>query len=440
MVVMKFGGTSVRDAEALREVATIVLDQSARSSGTVVVLSATSGTTNALLSLARLAASGRSYDDAFAELEQRHRTIARDLGIPSVATTETFLAECKEHLEAAAILGECTPQTLDAIAGYGELLSTTLFVAYMTSIGADVQWVDARKVIVTNELFQSASVQIDSTVRATKAIITPMTESGAIVVTQGFIGATADGIPTTLGRGGSDYSAALLGRCLNASEIQIWTDVSGVYTCDPRIVPDAEPLESISFDDVRTMALYGAKVLHPETVEPAVAAGIPVRVLNTFESSARGTTITASQETKRAITALSVLAPCIRIHTNADGARSITSVEQLRSHVALDIATKNGHTVIVHAPSDAIMTAVNVAAVGHEHTATSVACIALCGNEVTATASVARIAEQLRGVPETTIASLLEPRCVIVSVPIASSSSACIALHQLVSSTSSSAS
>lgn len=439
MQVMKFGGTSVRNAEALRSVSMIVREHALRTSGTVVVLSATAGTTNALLVLAQLATSGRNYEREFADLQERHLGIALELGLQHTAA-EAILDECRQRLEAAAILGECTNQTLDAIAGYGELLSTQLFADFLSSLGINTIRVDARDVVITNNDFASAAVDLDATARAAQRIIKPLAESGSIVVTQGFIGATTTGIPTTLGRGGSDYTAALLGRSLGASEIQIWTDVSGVYSCDPRIVPDAEPLASISFDDVRTLALYGAKVLHPETVQPAVEAGIPVRVLNTFEPTAAGTIITAEQTAQQAVTALAILRPCLSIHTSTGGAQAIMAVPHLREQTAMQIATKNGHMVIVHAPYEDIATDINVALVGFGGTIEPAACIALCGADVAAPSALAQIAARLCDFADTTVTSVLQPRCVLVTVPLERAIDACKALHHVVSSSSSSAS
>lgn len=437
MRVMKFGGTSVRNAEALQAVARIVGEQTKQDPEAVVVLSATSGTTNALLTLARIAASGRNFDAEFNALEQHHMGIARDLGISS-ATTEVFLQECREHLEAAAILGECTPQTYDAIAGYGELLSTSLFAVYLAVTGVDAAWVDARRCIITDDNFQSAGVDLDRTIAATKECITPRIQDGGIVVTQGFVGATQTGIPTTLGRGGSDYSAALIGRCLGASEIQIWTDVSGVYTCDPRIVPTAKPLASISFDDIRTLAHYGAKVLHPETVEPAIAAGIPVHVLNTFDAEAPGTIIQADDTTNHPITALSLIRPCRRIHTDDAGTHALTSIDLINENIAFSIKTRNGNTVVVHEQAENISMAIDVAAVGHTFDMQNVACIALCGTQVNDPTILSQIADCLRQFPSCTLTSLVSPRCILVTVRLDEAIDACSALHSLLVSSSSS--
>lgn len=437
MIVMKFGGTSVQHAEALRQVAAIVAEHAQRHDGVVAVLSATAGTTSQLLELARHAASGRNIDQEFEELEQRHLEIARELGVSSV-TAEVFLGECREHLEAAAILGECTPQSFDAIAGYGELLSTALFALYLTKIGVNASWVDARRLIVTDNEFQSASVDIDTTIAATNTAIRPLAQRGSVIVTQGFIGATIQGIPTTLGRGGSDYSAAIIGRCLGASEIQIWTDVSGVYTCDPRIVHAAKPLESISFDDIRTLALYGAKVLHPETVEPAIAAGIPVRVLNTFDPHAPGTVIQAEEQLDRPITAVSLIRPCRRIHTDDAGMLALTSIELINQNIALLVRTRNGHTIVVHESDDSVRLAIDVAAVGQAFTQESTACIALCGAQVNEGGVVARINACLEPYASCTSTSLLHPRCVLITTPLDQALVVCASLHALVVSSSSS--
>ncbi len=437
MIVMKFGGTSVQNASALRQVASIVADHARQHDGVVAVLSATAGTTSQLLDLARHAAGGCSIDHEFETLEQRHLEIARELGVSS-ATIEVFLTECREHLDAAAILGECTPQTYDAIAGYGELLSTTLFALYLTSMDVEASWVDARRLVITDDEFQSASVDIERTIAAANATIRPLAQHGSVIVTQGFVGATSHGIPTTLGRGGSDYSAAIIGRCLDATEIQIWTDVSGVYTCDPRIVPTATPLKSISFNDIRTLALYGAKVLHPETVEPAIAAGIPVRVLNTFEPEAPGTVIQAEEKLDRPITALSLIRPCRRIHTDDKGMVALTSIESINENIALLVRTLDGYTIVVHEADDSIRLAVDVAAVGQAFTQESTACIAVCGVHITEGAVVARVNASLDAFTSCTTTSLLHPRCMLVTTPLDQALDVCASIHALVASSSSS--
>ena len=439
MVVMKFGGTSVRNADALRQVADIVVAQEKQHNGIVVVLSATSGTTSTLLSLADMAASGREYEQAFVELAQHHLDIARDLDI-STNTTEVFLDECRQHLDAVAILGECTPQTCDAIVGYGELLSTTLFALFLAHIGVNAAWVDARRCIVTDDGYQSAVVDTEQTLTATTEILQPLVTNNTVVVTQGFVGATSTGIPTTLGRGGSDYSAALLGRCLNAREIQIWTDVSGVYTCDPRIVSSAIPLPSISFQDVRTLALYGAKVLHPETVAPAVVAGIPVRVLNTFAPEAAGTIISDNDDPCRPITAVSMIRPCRCIHTDFAGISALRSVPVLHQNVAFTIETRSGCMIVIHEATSDVQLAIDVATVGHASASEPVACIVVCGPTVDTSATVADITECMRSFTGITVTSLQHPRCVMVTAPLLEADHVCEVLHGLVISSSSEAS
>jgi aspartate kinase len=261
-----------------------------------------------------------------------------------------------------------------------------------------------------------------------------------VVVTQGFVGATSTGIQTTLGRGGSDYSAALLGSCLYAREIQIWTDVSGVYTCDPRIVSSAIPLPTISFQDIRTLALYGAKVLHPETVAPAVAEGIPVRVLNTFEPEAAGTIISNNDDLSRPITAVSMIRPCRRIHTDIVGARAIEAVPVLQQNVALSIETRSGCMVVIHEATIDVQLAIDVASVGHASISEDVACLVVCGPTVDTSATVAAIAGCLRSVDKTTVTSLQQPRCVMVTAPLSEANHVCEILHELVISSSSEAS
>jgi aspartate kinase len=309
MIVMKFGGTSVADAERMREVAALAVAALPR--GPLVVLSATARTTDGLFEAATRAEAG-DLTAAMAiqgELIQRHRRIAGDLfpdGLP--AALDAALGELSGELDlllrGVALLHELSPRSMDAIASIGERLSTRIFAAHL---GAE--WVDARSVLRTDATFGCGRPLARELNALAASILAPLLGPGRVVVTQGYIGATAQGLTTTLGRGGSDFSAALFGAALGAEDIQIWTDVEGVLTCDPRIVPEAQPIAELSFNEAAELAAFGAKVLHPATIQPAVAAGIPVTVRHTGRPQGRFTTITAEVITGRPVTALAMRGP-----------------------------------------------------------------------------------------------------------------------------------
>ncbi|MBI1751546.1 MAG: lysine-sensitive aspartokinase 3 [Acidobacteria bacterium] len=309
MIVLKFGGSSVADAACMRQVARLA--EAALPHAPLVVLSAMGKTTNGLFDAAKAAEAG---DLAEAMSRQRalmaaHRKAAEELfdgAVPEsldVALTDLF-GELELLLRGVAMLRELSARSMDAIASLGERLSTRIFAAFVG--GA---WVDARTVLRTNEVFGEAAPQQAAIHSLAEMHLKPQLAPGRVVVTQGYIGATEDGLTTTLGRGGSDYSAALFGAALGAEEVQIWTDVEGVLTCDPRIVPEALPIPDLSFAEAAELAAFGAKVLHPATIQPAVEAGIPVTVRHTQKPEGRFTTISAEVRSGRPITALASRGP-----------------------------------------------------------------------------------------------------------------------------------
>lgn len=309
MIVLKFGGSSVADAACMRQVAALV--RAALPQSPLVVLSAMGKTTNGLFGAAQAAEAG---DLAGAMERQRalmaaHRKAAEELfdgAVPQAldtALTDSF-GELELLLRGVALLRELSPRSMDAIASLGERLSTRIFAAH---IGGT--WVDARSVMRTDAVFGEAAPQPEAVRALAAEHLKPHLAQGRAVVTQGYIGATEDGLTTTLGRGGSDYSAALFGAALGAQEVQIWTDVEGVLTCDPRIVPEAIPVLDLSFAEAAELAAFGAKVLHPATIQPAVEARIPVTVRHTYKPDGRFTTISAEVRTGRPITALATRGP-----------------------------------------------------------------------------------------------------------------------------------
>jgi aspartate kinase len=300
-IVMKFGGTSVEDASAMTRVAGIVLDQ--RCPEPIVVLSAAARVTNQLLQSGELASQGQEAvaRDLVMGLRERHKKTAADLLPPSIAVRihgviDSWFVELTDLIHGIAILGEATPRSFDLLASFGERLSTLIFHAFLQAEGHAAELVDARAFMITDSQYTHAIPDLQVTQKKLAEIVVPILCRGAIVVTQGFIGSTPSGITTTIGRGGSDHSAALVGSLLEADEIQIWTDVDGILTADPSVVPTAHRIKVMSFMEASELAYFGARVLHPETILPAIRKNIPVRVLNSRRPESRGTTIIAQSD------------------------------------------------------------------------------------------------------------------------------------------------
>lgn len=294
LVVAKFGGTSVGTAEAIRKSAEIVFaDPTMR----LVVVSATSGTTNILLDLYEKAADKNFTDAGVAALRDRHLTLAAELGCDQACAEP--MDEMLEELAALVqplrhIVDKTSPagkQILDQLLSVGERLASLIVSEYFRAAGKKVTVFDARLVIRTDDVHGKAEPNPDEIRMAAEIKLRPVLDEHEIVVTQGFIGATATGATTTLGRGGGDYSAALFAEGLRANDLKIWTDVSGIKTMDPRIVPTAQSIPEISFAEAAEMANFGAKVLHPATLWPAIRNRIRVFVGNTFDTSQKGTWI-----------------------------------------------------------------------------------------------------------------------------------------------------
>jgi aspartate kinase len=300
-IVMKFGGTSVEDSTAMKRVAGIVLAE--RCPERVVVLSAAAGVTNQLLRAGELAAQGQetAATALLSTLRTRHKGIAEEL-LPQAsclsvcASIDSWFDELDEIAHGIAILGEATPRSYDLVASFGERLSTLLFHAYLTTQSHSAELVDARSFMITDCGYTHAIPDIAVVAQQLQQHLVPALHRGSIAITQGFIGSTSKGITTTIGRGGSDHSAALIGSLLDAEEIQIWTDVDGILTADPSIVPDAHRIKVMSFMEASELAYFGARVLHPETILPAIRKNIPVRVLNSRRPSSHGTAIIAQAD------------------------------------------------------------------------------------------------------------------------------------------------
>jgi aspartate kinase len=306
-VVMKFGGTSLADPSAIRQVTRIVAETAGGGAPLVVVVSAMSGVTNDLLGLCELAPSGdlEAVERALSAIEQRHRMAIEDLAgdarEPFDGVREALAGECDQLrtvLGSIAVLREATPRAVDRVAAAGELMSSYIVAGALEAAGLTARRVDARDVIVTSSEHPATPLPAQTRERATARVL-PLLRDGAITVIGGFVGATAAGITTTLGRGGSDFSASLLGSAIDAAEIQIWTDVDGMLTADPRIVAGARPVRELSFDEAAELAYFGAKVLHPSTILPAVERGIPVRILHTMHPHNAGSIISAQPAARR---------------------------------------------------------------------------------------------------------------------------------------------
>ena len=298
MIVVKFGGTSVGDAEAIARTAGIVRSRLARRP--VVVVSALAGTTNRLIELAAHAAAGQLIValSIVEELRERHVTAISNLldgheSHDDVAAETAVLFDELAHLaEALSVLGHMTPRSHDAVVAIGERLSAPIVTAAFVKAGLPAVFVDARRVLATTDDFGRADPRPDEIAMACRVQLAPLVRDGQVPVLGGYIGATATGITTTIGRGGSDYSASLFGAAMEAEAIEIWTDVDGMLTADPRVVPDARLIEHIRFDEAAELACFGAKVLHPSTIAPAVRRGIPVFVFNSRRPEGTGTRIT----------------------------------------------------------------------------------------------------------------------------------------------------
>jgi aspartate kinase len=295
MIVMKFGGTSVKDVAAVRRLVEIV---KCEKRPRVVVASALSKVTDALIETGRLAEAGdgNAAREAVRALHRRHVDMATLVSLPQrraelLAATDALFGELEAIVRALAVVEEVSPRSADTIVAFGELASSRIVAAALDDAGVPARFVDARSVLVTDAAHGAAQPDRTATDERLRSLVRPLVDDGLVTVLGGFIGATEGGLTTTLGRGGSDFSAALFGAGLGAEEIQIWTDVDGMLTADPRVVAAPRVVPRLSFDEASELAYFGAKVLHPSTILPAVGLGIPVRILNSHRPEAEGTLI-----------------------------------------------------------------------------------------------------------------------------------------------------
>src|SRR6202162_6333869 len=298
LAVMKFGGTSVGDAACISRAAEI-LAAASRKGCVVAVVSAMSGVTNKLIASAVKAESGdRDAGQTLADAVREQHVAALDALVHSCEKRDSIsrkisdvLAEAQRLCEGTALLRELTPRTLDSISSIGERLSAPLVAGALAGLGVSTRSIDATDLIVTDSHHGSAEPLAKQTLERSEALLRPLLQKEVVPVITGFIGSTADGVLTTLGRGGSDYSATILGAALGVGEVIIWTDVDGVLTADPRLVPEARTIPEISYREAAELAYFGAKVLHPKTLRAVMPAGIPVWIRNSFAPERPGTKI-----------------------------------------------------------------------------------------------------------------------------------------------------
>ncbi len=308
MIIFKFGGTSVGSPRSIAAVAEIIVRHRAEAGepseagyagGPVVVVSAMAGVTNQLIAAARAAAAGRTADcrDIKAALLRQHLAVVDELlgdcaeGLEACGQIEDALHELERLLRSIAVLGELTRRGLDVVAAFGERMSSGLLAAVLRRRGMRAQTLSASALIITDDRFGEASPLAAPTRERLRQTVPPLLARGVIPVITGYIAATAEGVTTTLGRGGSDYTAAIVGSALEAAEVWIWTDVDGILTADPNLVPAARTLFELTYAEAAELAYFGADVLHPKTIGPLVAGGIPLRILNTFNPDHPGTRI-----------------------------------------------------------------------------------------------------------------------------------------------------
>lgn len=300
--VAKFGGTSVANFDAMTLSANIVI---ADANTRVVVLSASAGVTNYLVELAN-GCEKEKRDEIIKAVRQIQYNIIEKLQQQDNVRAE--INDLLEHIEALAESASLATSAAlsDELISHGEMMSTKIFTQLLIERGHPALWVDVRDVVATNNFYGKATPNDEKTQQQSDKIIKPLIESGKIVITQGFIGRDDEGKTTTLGRGGSDYSAALLAEVLNANDVLIWTDVPGIYTTDPRVVPNAQRIDTMAFNEAAEMATFGAKVLHPATLLPAVRSNIPVYVGSSKAPEQNGTWVTRDPQPRPTFRAIAL--------------------------------------------------------------------------------------------------------------------------------------
>lgn len=330
LVVSKFGGTSMGDAQCMLRSAQVSILQKSN----LIVVSAASGTTNLLIELAQIAEK-KTWPDAEAiikKISDNHLNISRDLNLreSDLKTIHSLLTELTAVAQGIFLLKDCSIKALDFLQSFGERLSSVLFTAALSeqmkknNPDALVEWLDARSILKTDANFGKARPLLENMLRLSETLLLPKIKAGVIFVTQGFIGETPDGKTTTLGRGGSDYSAALFAEAISANILEIWTDVPGIATTDPRLCADAKSLKEISFQEASELATFGAKILHPATLIPAIRKNIPIFVGSSFDSVKQGTWVLKEVTERPLVRALALRKKQILV--------TLSTPEMLHSH------------------------------------------------------------------------------------------------------------
>jgi len=318
LIVMKFGGTSVGNAERIAQSAELVLASAKEGHQVVVVTSAMSGVTNKLIAAAQNAVNGYWHKTASDELYEPHRQAVHLLMPRDATRRREVLEQLRQRIErfetlckGLTMVRELTPRTLDAISGLGEMLCAPILSGAIAERGVASRSIEATELIVTDDQFGQAEPLPEETREKTRGELMPVIEKGEIPVITGFIGATSSGVQTTLGRGGSDYTASIVGAVLDAGEVWIWTDVDGVMSANPSEVPEARTMREISYSEASELAYYGAKVLHHKTILPAYKQNIPVRILNSFNPENAGTRVS------------------VEGHPSSRGVKAVTSIRNV---------------------------------------------------------------------------------------------------------------
>ncbi|HUJ15292.1 MAG TPA: lysine-sensitive aspartokinase 3 [Thermoanaerobaculia bacterium] len=414
MIVIKFGGTSVGDAQRVANAIDIVAERRAQTP--IVVVSALAGVTNDLVAAseaARACDAGR-VNQIIAAVRQRHEDVAMRLVQQKFDFFESFIKQLDKQIDqihtilsGIALLGEITPRARDKVMAIGEKLSSVLFAYSMMMRALPGEHVDSEEVVITDDRFGEAAPLMDETRAAAERVLHPLVERNLIPVMGGFIGRTRDGATTTLGRGGSDYSAAIIGAAIGADEIQIWTDVDGMMTSDPRLIPTARVIDRISYVEAAELAWFGAKVLHPKTIAPAVAQKIPVRVLNTHNVSSAGTLITEEGDTaesgpravavKRGITVVHMTSNTM-LGAHGFLARLFAIFEELE--ISVDLITTSEVSVSVTIDEDNPKLAAKLKPIADVEVIRNQCIVAIVGRRLVGDSAVAaRIFEAMRGIP-----------------------------------------
>lgn len=415
MIVVKFGGTSVGDAERVAQAIEIV--SALRERKPIVVVSALAGVTNELVAASE-AARAQDPDRVKSIIEavrQRHEDVALRLVQHKSDFLDAFLRqldrqidEIQTILRGIALLGEITPRARDKVMSIGEKLSSVLFAYSMMMRALPGEHVHSEEVIVTNDAFGGATPLMEPTREAAGRVLMPILERNRIPVMGGFIGRTREGATTTLGRNGSDFSAAIVAAAVGADEVQIWTDVDGLLTCDPRLVAGAKVIDLLSFEEAAELAQFGAK-LHPRTLEPAVAADVPVRVLNTWNPSSPGTLITRggadraagprSIARKKGVTVVHLTSNRM-LGVHGFLAKLFAIFEELEISVDLIATSEVSVTVTIDERHNVDRLQSRLEAIGDVELLDGQCIVAIVGQHLMSDAGVgARVFEALRGVP-----------------------------------------